>query len=235
VPCDLDDLFVDLALRVQEADDSSFSFSEKTVPRLPTSMGTDRLVIEKMYHQYDSFYRRDAIHFHATKATYRNLGLLVASVLFAPNEREVTLSLAHPASAIRRIVVRASDQLEADAPGFHTRALVLNYRPSSVAKHPWHGAVTDPRELPAFLLTNAEECLTQESEWEERDTLIGFGTNVGSARFIELLLNASRSSSLVEEVELEGEEGFRGVAPFSCEVRLWLPGSFGWKEEFWRV
>lgn len=106
--------------------------------------------------------------------------------------------------------------------------------PGSVAKHPWYGVVTDPRELPAFLLTNADACLTQESEWDKRDTLIGFGTEAGSARFIELLLNASRASSSVEEIELEGEDGFRGVAPLSCEARMWLPGSFGWKEEFWR-
>jgi hypothetical protein len=53
------------------------------------------------------------------------------------------------------------------------------------------------------------------------------------ARLTELLLDASRPSSQVNEFHLEGEGGFRGVAPFSCEVRLWLPGSFGWNDEFW--
>jgi hypothetical protein len=188
---------------------------------LPTaSMETDRLVIEKTHHQYDSFYRRDALHFHATKATYRNLGLLPASVLFAPNDREVTLSLAHPASAIRRIVVRASARREVEAPGFHSRPLVLNHWPGSVAKHPWYGTVTDSREFPAFLLTNAEECLSRESEWEERDTLIGFGTNAGSARFIELLLNASSPPLLSTRSSWRARRAFvvwhRSVARCDC-------------------
>jgi hypothetical protein len=47
-----------------------------------------------------------------------------------------------------------------------------------------------------------------------------------------LLLDISRPDCPVKEVELEGELGFRGVAPGSAEVRLWLPGSFGWMPEY---
>jgi hypothetical protein len=117
-------------------------------------------------------------------------------------------------------------------PGCCPDLFALNYRTSDVAKHPFGDAV-DPRDLPSFLLTNEAECVTQEADWEKRDTVIGFGSDLGMAFLTELLLDASRSSSRVNEFQLEGEGGFRGVAPFSCEVRLWLPGSFGWKDEFW--
>jgi hypothetical protein len=144
----------------------------------------------------------------------------------------VVLLLDHPASVIRRIVVRTHAYAGAEEPGFHSRPFALNYWPGEVSKHPFGDAVA-PHDLPSFLLTNEAECVTQESDWEKRDTVIGFGSDRGMANLIELLLDASRASSSVSEFQLEGEGGFRGVAPFSCEVRLWLPGSFGWKDEFW--
>jgi len=230
--CDLDRTFAALAARLPESENAEFTFSADTVPPLPASMRTDRLVIEKTYHAYDSFFRRDALHLHASKSTYRQFAVLIASVLFSRDMGQVVLLLDHPASAIRRIVVRTSAHGGAEGPGFHSRPFALNYCPGNVSKHPFGDAMA-PHDLPAFLLTNEAECVTQEADWERRDTVIGFGSDVGMAHLIELLLDASRSSSPVDECALEGEGGFRGVAPFSCEVRLWLPGSFGWKEEFW--
>ena len=210
-----------------------FEFSAATVPRPPASLRTDRLVVETNYHAYDDHTRRDALAFHASKATYRNLAVLTASVLFCPTDVEVTLFVEHPESAIRRIVVRQDSHREAPrGSGFHSLPHRLNYYPAPVTKHPWD----DERnvwDLPAFLLTDASEGPSRESDWDKRDTVIGFGSDRGSALLIELLLDASRSSSHADEFELEGEGGFRGVAPFSAEVRLWLPGSFGWKPEYW--
>ncbi|MDP9035233.1 MAG: hypothetical protein M3O50_10525, partial [Myxococcota bacterium] len=123
--CDLDRIFTDLATRVPEAEDGEFTFSADTVPTFPASMRTDRLVIEKTYHAYDSFFRRDALHLHADKITYRHLALLVASVLFSQDIGQVVLLLDHPASAIRRIVVRTYAQGGAGQPGFHSRPFAL--------------------------------------------------------------------------------------------------------------
>jgi hypothetical protein len=47
-------------------------------------------------------------------------------------------------------------------------------------------------------------------------------------RLAELLLDAGRPDNRVEEYELEGEGGFRGVGLHSAEAYLSLPGSGGW-------
>jgi hypothetical protein len=228
--CDLDLLFGPLARRVPEDDDSRFAFSADTVPRPPASLHTDRLVVETTCHAYDGHTRRDALAVHATKATYRNLAGFIASVLFCPTDVEVTLFVDHPASRIRRIVVRQDSHREAPpGAGFHSLPHRLNYCPAPVTKHPWDD-VREVWDLPAFLL---DEGMSPVAEWSKRDTVVGFGSDRGTARLVELLLDASRSSSQADEFELEGEGGFRGVAPFSAEVRLWLPGSFGWKPEYW--
>ncbi|HVH47640.1 MAG TPA: hypothetical protein VM925_35135 [Labilithrix sp.] len=72
-----------------------------------------------------------------------------------------------------------------------------------------------------------------DGDWNSRDVVIGFGRDEGFARVVELLLNISRGSSVTNEVALEGEGGFRGVAPLSCEATFLLPGSFGWDCTFW--
>ncbi len=230
--CDLDRAFAALAARIPENEGEEFTLSAATMPPGPAFMRTDRLVIEKTYHAYDSFLRRDALHLHATKSTYRQLAVLVASVLFSRDMGQVVLLLDHQASSIRRIVIRTYAHGGAEGSGFHSRPVALNYCPGTVSKHPF-GEAMAPHDLPSFLLTNEAECVNHDADWEKRDTVIGFGSDLGTAHLIELLLDASRSSSPVEEFELEGEGGFRGVGPLSCEVRLWLPGSFGWKEEFW--
>jgi hypothetical protein len=35
-----------------------------------------------------------------------------------------------------------------------------------------------------------------------------------------------------DEYRLEGEAGFRGVAPLSAELSVWLPGSLGWEPSY---
>ena len=72
-----------------------------------------------------------------------------------------------------------------------------------------------------------------DADWENRDVVIGFGQDEGVARLIELLINMSRAASSTNEVALEGEGGFRGVAPLSCEATFLLPGSFGWDGTLW--
>lgn len=233
--CDLEGLFGPVAARLpetQEDDACPFALSADTLPRAAASMSTDRLVITKTHHNYDCYYRRDALHFHASKATYCHLGLLVAAVLFAPGAADVVLSLVHPASDIRRIVVRRDEALTPGEvrSGYHAQPLVLGYYPESVAKHPFEGLDGKPDDLPGFFLTNADDLVTSDDEWRARDTVVGFGRDVGMAHLVELLLNISRLASDRVEIEMEGEGGFRGVAPLSCEVRLWLPGSFGWDD-----
>jgi len=38
----------------------------------------------------------------------------------------------------------------------------------------------------------------------------------------------------LDEIQLEGESGFRGVGISSAEVSLFLPGHLAWTEEHWQ-
>lgn len=116
-------------------------------------------------------------------------------------------------------------------PWFWARPWRLNYSPSEVAKHPWVPGPMNPDDLPGFFLTNS--AVDGAIDWDKSDTVWGFGSDIGCARFVQLMLDLGRTGSVTREVELEGEGGFRGVAPLSCEARFWLPGSFGWKERIW--
>ena len=93
--CDLERVFDALAQRV--ATDASgndhFVFSTSTLPTPPTRLVTDRLVITKGKHQYDSHYRADHLRWEAHKSTYRYLGLLILSIIFHETVDHVEIDL----------------------------------------------------------------------------------------------------------------------------------------------
>jgi len=230
--CDLSELFLRFASRLPDGGEELFSFRAGVLPPSPAELRTDRIVVEKGFHDYDGLLRRDRLIFYGSKAAYCDFALLAASILFSPSPGAVTLWLDHPASRVRRIVLRRARPRE-DALGYQVAPLSLNYSPETVGRHPWAYERVRPEELPAFFLTNAQECVMSDGDWNSRDVVIGFGRDEGFARVVELLLNISRGSSVTNEVALEGEGGFRGVAPLSCEATFLLPGSFGWDCTFW--
>jgi hypothetical protein len=70
--------------------------------------------------------------------------------------------------------------------------------------------------------------MAHDHERPRRDTVFGFGSLAGTVRLAELMLDASRPDSAENEIDLEGDAGFRGVAPASAELKLILPGSVAW-------
>lgn len=225
--CDLKDTFSAVAATLPTESEECFALGRGTFGRIPTELQTPRLVVERSSHHYDGLVRRDRLVFYATKEVYRHLGLLVAAVLFSPDPDSVILHLSHPSSQIRHLVIRRVCP-DKNSPGYHAVPQVLNYYPNHVVRHPWaHGSVS-PKYLPGFFLTNLQECVVSDADWLARDVVVGFGLDEGMARLSELFLDLGQTGSDVNEVDLEGEEGFRGVAPLSCEATFLLPGAFGW-------
>src|SRR5262245_41434076 len=97
-------------------------------------------------------------------------------------------------------------------------------------RNPWAHLKSDPDSLPSFSLTNIEDSLTTEEDWKNRDTVRGFGSDTGSVRFAQLLLNASRPESRGDDCDLEAERDYRGIAPGSAEATLLLPGHTFWDD-----
>jgi hypothetical protein len=75
-----------------------------------------------------------------------------------------------------------------------------------------------------------ESFIATHEHLQSRDVAEGFGHFEAACRFAELLLNAGLPHSETDEIALEGERGFRGVAPGSAEIRIWLPGSIGYSQ-----
>jgi hypothetical protein len=107
------------------------------------------------------------------------------------------------------------------------KPFALLYFVAETEKHPW----LDDRcahDLPLFALSNAQNSIATDEQWRVRDTIWIEGFSRGEFRFAELLLNAGCRWNTVREYQLEGEAGFRGVAPMSAELRILLPGSHAW-------
>lgn len=231
--CDLEDLFRGVAEDVPSSIDlgEEFIFSASTLPVPPTRLRTGALVVHRGKHQYGDYYLTDVLHFQAEKCTYECLGLLILAVLFHPDPKQVTVELAHPSSEIRRLIVEYEHPTPDPAHGgYSTLPYALAYSPQETERHPYSNQNLDPWDLPCLYLVEAEPHSPARTETDIRDTARGFGTDSGSVLLATLLLDASRPDNVVDEYELEGELGFRGVGPGSVELRLWLPGSIGYSD-----
>jgi len=229
---DLERLFAELGANLPTSPHDEVALTSAVLPQPPAHLTSDQLYIEKGEHDYDGCFRADVVHFHAHKATYRQLGLLILAVVFHTLPDPVELTLTHPASAIKRLLVESPYKGPDDVgSGYNTRPYAFVYSPGAT---PWPSPLT-PVDFPCFYLTNYAYTpgMTVDEEWANRDTVRGFGTDVGSVRLAELLLHASQPDNLVDDYVLEGDGGYRQVGHLSAEAHLWLPGSVGWNPEQW--
>lgn len=205
-----------------------YEFTPESVPDLPDVLRCDSIVMTKGHSLVHGCYPCDNLNVYASRSTMRGLGLLAMSALFFPTGRTVEVSLSHSASEIKVLRIGApwTD------PHFVTRTVSYTYFPEIPQRHPWYRDRPDPRDLPAFLLTDRDELGQVTNEDWERDTVVGFGRTEGTARIAALLLDIGNPLCAPDEFQLEGEWGFRGVAPLSAEVSFWLPGSIGWMDEY---
>jgi len=236
--CDLNRMFGLLARRLPTTEDRSCVVSAKTLPLPSENLRTSRLIIQNGGHDYGLRHgcRLDTVLIQCSRETYRQLGVLILAVVFHGKQR-VCLELTHPNSDVRQIVLGSSWRIDSfRAPHYQERPISFRYWPRPVMKHPWHpwqGLGISVFDLPSFELSNPKGSSVTEKDWMSRDTVYGIGSDRASVMFAELLLNFSRPKSLLNEVVLEGEPGFRGVGPASAEVSLYLPGGFGWFSDWW--
>jgi hypothetical protein len=208
-------------------DTDAFRFDVSSVPSLPPSAVTSKIVITRGFHAYNGCWRTDLLVLRATKPTLRALGVIVIASLFAQPDSSADITLSHPASDIRTLRISMPPNA---GPGLALAPLWYDYRPRQPRRHPWDGEHVDPWDLPALHLTDHDETgAVTDAQWLARDTVAGFGTQQGMARFGQFLLDIGDPHAAGDEYELEGEPGFRGVAPLSAELNIWLPGSLGWE------
>lgn len=228
--CGLSEIFGDLAAQIPDGPPGHphFVFHRDNLPEPPASLSTDRIFFRKLVKDYNGWYRADVLWMYLTSAKCRELGLFLLAAGFHGPRRNITLSIAHPESGIRRISIFKGEVTLDDPPnGLTMVPFALRYYPAETEKHPWmHDC--DTSDLPVFALSTEDDSAgVTEEDWAKRDT-IWIPPSYGMFRFAELLLNAGCSWNEVREYALEGDAGFRGVGRLSAELRIFLPGDFGW-------
>jgi hypothetical protein len=203
------------------------TFTASTIPPLPQPLTCSGLVIEPGSHDYDTW-RIDYPQWSAEKSTYSALGLAILGTLFH-RQSTVSIRLTSSSSRIKALVIEAPAVVDFGT-GLQLVATGLEYGVTALTRHPWVCNDVSPDELPWIKLTNMQDFVITDEQRAQRDCVHGFGSLLGSARFARLLLDFSRPTNQTLEVALESEAGFRGVAPASAELRLWLPGADYWIE-----
>ncbi|HET6840108.1 MAG TPA: hypothetical protein VFK06_00215 [Candidatus Angelobacter sp.] len=226
--CDLQRHFAELERTVPNNERQECTFTSASFAELPGILETDKIVIRKGHVNYDDA-RVDRLQFFASKSTYRELGLLILSVVFRSGGSRVHVTLTEPSSAIRNLVVEYRGNTTRLS-GHETIPQKFTFYPQQIETHPWTRQNPDVFGFPRFALTNMRQFVVSEEDWTNRDTVMGFGNDDVSVRFADLLLNFGSPQNEINEVVLEGEGGFRGVGVHSAEAAFYLPGSLAWPE-----
>jgi hypothetical protein len=226
---DLHQAFAGLRAAVPDGppDEADFLFKHDNLPVPPPQLSSGRLHFRKIARDYNGWHRVDSLALYMDEQACKDLGLFLLACAFHEPEHSV-LELSSAWSEVQRVVYRAQWPEDDPPLGLVVRPVTFRYVPSVTKKHPWlHEKQLS--DLPLLALSNETESVQSDEEWRLRDTVFIESSTAGTVRLAELLLNAGCSWNQVREYELEGEAGFRGVAPMSAELRLLLPGSDHWR------
>jgi len=223
----------DAAFDAGQPDRARATFDRGCLPTPSADLTTARLCVTGRFHSYNSL-TVDAIHVSAHRETYRALGLWILAGLLTPGPNRHVLTLTHPASDARRLVVDTMYRQLDDGSGLRTEASGAVYFPTRRRRLALDDAPTCADELPHVFLTDAEQVIGRGWPGDPlRDTVVGFASDRGAYAIAELLLDVSQAWNDELEYTLEGPYGLGGVTADSAEICLWLPGSLGWKEHDW--
>jgi hypothetical protein len=114
-----------------------FVFHAGVLPLPPAFPATDRIVIRKATTHYNSWYRADALWISLSPRTSRELGVFLLACAFHGSAETTTLTISHPDSDIRSIVIPAGGLTLADLPvGLSVIPFALNdFRQKRVSIH----------------------------------------------------------------------------------------------------
>lgn len=229
--CDLTDNYYDQLKEIGRCKDStrfdlnSFSIGE-------SEFKTNKIVIQKGIKGYglDDRVEFDVAIVTAPKEVLGCLSLLILSSVLHKNGENTVVRLSNTNSDVSSIFIPGVARREKQFPITSRGELVdeVVFVPSEVGRHPWHPFEGDINELP-YLYFSSEMIFDGTST---NETLVGFGNQIATTRFAFFLLNIGLGRIASDEFDLESEWGYCGVAPNSSELKIWLPGSFGWESDY---
>lgn len=211
VTCDLERLFGSPAglLPTNLDPEDAFTFTRERLPAPPEILETDRLLIRRSISVYGGCHREDLIYMvFADRATARRLGVLVLAVLFHPDPATVEIRLISEHSDVKQLRIRYD---HASSTRYFATPAVFRYWPSEVRRQQSSASTAEEHDLPELRLTTPDELGPPDREWDERDTVVGFGNERATVSFAELLLYVGLEVN-TNEVYLESNAGFGGLA-----------------------
>lgn len=227
------DTAYDNLVAVMDAKPDYVEFSLVDIAKPAPGYGTEKLLIKKHTRTCGGYIADQAL-FIAPHDIFRRLGLLIAATLMhdVKGDQIIRVNLNNPASELKALFIDCRSSKIYFGEMLRGRKMLdrfcWGYR--EMDRHPWIWRLpSDPWHLPHFDLTDqsdGEEFLMRR---DERNYLRIDGSVEGLDRLSSFLLNISDKRNEITEFDLEGEDGFRGVAPASAEARFGLPGSVWWQ------
>jgi hypothetical protein len=202
-----------------------FKLDSSNLPVLPSEIADPNLIISATKIQYLPGVRGDFLEFLAEPATYGRLGLLALAVLFDKNRDSVRLNLTNPGSSVKYLCLEFRYYSEEGVSGYRTRPWTYGYVTEDIDSSYSPMARIPSVRRPVLRLTNLNDSFCTEQDWDNRDTVKGFGTGEGTAAIAEVFLNLSIPANAERVFYISNFLQRGSLGPFSAEVYFWKPQS----------
>lgn len=208
--------------RVLAEGDDGLYLDKKIFSKLPDRMTSDEMILHVGWSSYQSW-TTERVHWWGTKESFASLGLVIVACML--ESRGMELEILHPDSGVRllRIDTEWFEQLHEGA-GLEVQPVGLQYMPDEeLDEYPFSYPSVYRDFLPKLRIANRLDDLATIGEDKPRDCVIVDGNLQGTAQLAHLLLDLGQEGNRQAMVTLECEAGSRGVAPWSHEVRFYVP------------
>jgi hypothetical protein len=239
MPESLEEIFGELAKQVPITPGETFDFTADVLPAPPMHLATNRMFVQKIQYRYSGYYQVDSLWFHAHHDAFRQLGLLTLAAMFHSHPyTPIRLDLTHPGSDIHHLMFEYSYTEFEWRLFYKARPYAVRYEAKPFehagATPIGHGYPLTMEDRISFRLTNMEDRVSTDAEYESRDTIWLHGSDRAYALLASILLDIGRPEEQVGMYALDssGEEGaFLGL--WSAETRFILPSSGYWRADKW--
>jgi len=222
--------------RTDQGKEDHYTFSEKSMPAVPSSLVSSNLVVRKTEHHYGSASRVDVIHFYASGQTHRELAVLILAAVFSGKSQRVAIDLQHPASTVKRLEINYSGFSQGSCWDYTKKPAQFTYHPEIPQRIPWNWHL-DEKDLPMFELDFSQDSGHHPvNDLDKRDKVEIGGGDDGLVLLADLLLNIGLPACDVSHSEgslppdksyvLECFLGHQRVKKWSAEAQFHLPESF---------
>lgn len=214
--------------RMSKKINKAFLINQHLLENPPDNIVTRDIVITRLLHSFDPGGYTSAINIYAFKKCFVDIGVLIISQILLACRNKIIIRINNKQSDIRNLIIDFCPRTPSI--GDDIELANINYHPLEVKKFPFNDL--ERKEFPLFFLKrHLGEDIEKLDDVLSADTVLIMGSVTAGVSLGQLFFDIGAAKQKCDEFHLPTAPK-RGFEPDTLEINIWLPGSFGWRDDY---